>query len=72
LIITLSNIELLFHRTKPIISFQWISGMSEHWGMTLQKIHHAYHAQVLLQLADFADCSPEPPSTVSVLPKAHE
>jgi hypothetical protein len=22
---------------KPIISFQWISGMGEHWGMTLQK-----------------------------------
>jgi hypothetical protein len=37
LIITLSNVELLLHRTKPIIGFQWISGMIEHWGMTLQK-----------------------------------
>jgi hypothetical protein len=37
LIITLSNVVLLLHRTKPIIGFQWISGMSEHWGMTLQK-----------------------------------
>jgi hypothetical protein len=37
LIITLSNVELLLHCTKPIIGFQWISGMSEHWGMTLQK-----------------------------------
>jgi hypothetical protein len=33
----LCNVELLFHGTKPIIGFQWIYGMREHWGMTLQK-----------------------------------
>jgi hypothetical protein len=31
------NVELVFHGTKPIIGFQWISGMHEHWGTTLQK-----------------------------------
>jgi hypothetical protein len=36
-VITLCNIELLFYSTKPIIGFQRISGMCEHWGTTLQK-----------------------------------
>jgi hypothetical protein len=36
-VITLYNVELLFHGTKPIIGFQWIYGMREHWGTTLQK-----------------------------------
>jgi hypothetical protein len=29
-VITLCNVELPFHGTKPIIRFQWISGMREH------------------------------------------
>jgi hypothetical protein len=33
----LCNIKLLLHSTKPIIGFQRISGMCEHWGTTLQK-----------------------------------
>jgi hypothetical protein len=29
-VITLCNVELLFHGMKPIIGFQWICGMREH------------------------------------------
>ena len=37
LVIALCYVELLFHCTKPIICFQWISGMREHWGTALQE-----------------------------------
>jgi hypothetical protein len=37
-VITLCNVELLFHGTKPIIGFQWICDMCEYRGTILQKI----------------------------------
>jgi hypothetical protein len=57
-VITLSNVELLFYGMEPIIRFQWISGMREHRGMTLQKTHHAYHVVVLQQLDDYVGSAP--------------
>jgi hypothetical protein len=54
----LCNVELLLHGTKPIIGFQWISGMREHWGDGPSKIHHAYHAVVPQQLANSAGSAP--------------
>jgi hypothetical protein len=37
-VITLCNVELLFHGTKPNIRFQWINGMREYRGTTFQKL----------------------------------
>jgi hypothetical protein len=57
-VITLYNVELLFHGTKPIIHFQWISGMREHWGMTLQKLTMLIMWLCPQQLADSVGSAP--------------
>jgi hypothetical protein len=58
LVITLCNVELLFHGMKPIISFQWISGMHEYWGTALQKFTTLYHVVVPQQLVDSVGSAP--------------